>query len=81
MKLWMTTLNFNVNIDNLFNTRTAQAFYQWRDLSLYVTDDKLISKNWDLDDPEVGFIPDPAFMMKKNFYPPIAVRLGVRLSF
>ena len=82
LRLGRTTLNFNINIDNLFNIKTAQNIWDWRTYwDLNVSEEKLRSGNWDLDDPEVGYIPDPAFMMKYDFYPPIAVRLGAKFIF
>ena len=82
LRLGKTALNFNINVDNLFNIKTAQDINDWRTFwSLIVSDEKLISGNWDLDDPEVGYIPDPGWMMKYQFYPPIAVRLGMKFIF
>jgi hypothetical protein len=82
LRLGKTTLNFNINIDNLFNIKTARNISDWRTYwALIVSEEKLLSGNWDLDDPEVGYIPDPGFMMKYDFYPPIAARLGIRFSF
>jgi hypothetical protein len=82
LRLGKTTLNFNINVDNLFNIKTAQDISDMRTYwDLNVSEEKLRSGNWDLDDPEIGYIPDPAFMMKYQFYPPIAARLGIRFSF
>jgi hypothetical protein len=82
LRLGKTTLNFNINIDNLFNIKTAYSIYDMRTYwNLRVSDEKLLSGDWDLDDLKVGYIPDPAFMMEADFYPPIAVRLGMKLIF
>jgi hypothetical protein len=82
LRLGKTMLNFNINIDNLFNIKTARNLSDMRTYwELNVSEEKLLSGNWDLGDPEVGYIPDPAFMMKTDFYPPIAVRLGVKFIF
>ncbi len=82
LRLGKTTLNFNINIDNLFDIKTAQLVYEMRTYwDLIVSEEKLLSGDWDLDDPEVGYIPDPAFMMKGFFFPPIAARFGIRFSF
>jgi hypothetical protein len=81
LRLGKMMLNFNVNVDNLFNTKTGE-YWDWRTYwNLEVSEEKLLSGNWDLEDPEVGYIADPAWMMKNNFYPPIAVRLGVKFIF
>ena len=82
LRLGKTTLNFNINIDNLFNIKTAYSLYDMRTKwNLNISQEKLLSGDWDLDDPEIGYIPDPAFMMEADFYPPIAVRLGVKFIF
>ena len=82
LRLGKTALNFNINVDNLFNIKTAQDISDWRTYwNLIVSDEKLLSGNWDLDDPEVGYIPDPMWMMKWQFYPPIAARVGVKFIF
>jgi hypothetical protein len=82
LRFGKTTLSFNINVDNLFNIKTAQVLYDWRTYwELNVPEDKLRSGDWDLEDPDLDFIPDPAFMKKVNFYPPIALRLGARFSF
>jgi len=82
LQLGKTALNFNINIDNVFNIKTAQEINDWRTYwDLTVSEDKLLSGNWDLEDPEVGYFPDPGWMMKENFYPPIAARLGVKFVF
>jgi len=82
LKLGKTSLNFNINIDNLFNAGTATSFYQYRDLfGLNVWNDQILANNWDLGTPGVNLTPDPRFMKAMNFYPPIAARLGARFSF
>ena len=69
-------------IDNLFDVKTAQDIYDMRTFwNLIISDEKLLSGDWDLEDPDVGYVPDPAFMMKAAFYPPISVRLGVKFIF
>ena len=82
LKLGKTALNFNVNVDNIFNIATAQNVSEWRTYwDLEVTQEQLLSTNWDLTTPGIGYEPDPAFGWKSNFYPPISVRLGARFSF
>ncbi len=81
LKLGKTSLNFNVNVDNVFNTRTTTTYYPFRDYGgFYVSDDDLLANNWDLEDI-ADFIPDPRFMKESSFFPPIAARLGIRFSF
>jgi len=81
-RLGRTSLGININIDNLFNTGTAETIHSLRTLwSLMVTEEQLLSKNWSLGDPEVGFEPDPTFFKEDDFFPPIEARLGLRFSF
>jgi hypothetical protein len=82
LKLGKTSLNFNINVDNIFNTGTATSFSAYRDLfGLAVWDDQILANNWDLETPSVNFTPNPTFMKAMSFYPPIAARLGARFSF
>jgi hypothetical protein len=81
LRMGKTSLNFSINIDNLFNAGTVTAYYKFRDFNFgWISDDDLLAKNWDLADlPD--FIPDPRFLKPEYFYPPFAARLGMRLSF
>jgi hypothetical protein len=82
MKLGKYGLQFNINVDNVFDIATAQRIYEyktWQDLN--VTQQQWLAKNWDLTDPGVGFVQNPLYMMPTNFYGPIQARLGVKLSF
>ena len=82
IKLGRTSLGININIDNLFNTGTAETIHSLRTLwSLMVTEEQILSKNWSLGDFEVGFEPDPTFFKEDNFFPPTEARLGLRFSF
>ena len=82
LKLGKYRLNFNVNIDNVFNIDTARRLYDYRTLyQLDVDEDTILSKNWDLDTPGVGFVQHPMWMMKMSFYPPISARLGIKFIF
>jgi hypothetical protein len=72
-------LQFNLNIDNLFNVDIARR--TWSRLTrgrVTVTNDDLISKTWDL---PVDFLRDPRFEQPLEFYPPISARIGVKLVF
>jgi hypothetical protein len=81
-RLGRSSLSFNINVDNLSDTRTAEAIDSYHNLFyLEVTEEQLLSRNWHLADPEVGFVPNPSFMWKENFFPPIEARLGLRYSF
>ncbi len=80
LKLGKTRLSFNVNIDNMFNTGTATAYYKWRpQMTLEVSEEQLLANNWQLETS--GFVPDPQFNKGYMFYPPIAARFGIRYGF
>jgi len=82
LKFGKTSLAFNVNVDNIFNIATSQKVSEWRTYEdLQLTQEQLLSTNWDLSTPGIGYIPDPAFGWAYDFYPPISVRLGARFSF
>jgi len=81
LQLGRTSLGFNINVDNIFNTATVIMYWPWRTLyTLTVTEQQILSKDWQLDE-SVGYVPDSRFRMKSALYPPIAARLGVRFSF
>jgi hypothetical protein len=81
LRMGKTSLSFNVNVDNVFDTSATTAYFPFRNLfDLTVTEDQILSKDWELDE-SVGFVPNPAFRMKGLFFPPVAARLGLRFSF
>jgi hypothetical protein len=81
LKLGKTSLSFNVNVDNAFDAATATAYFPYRNLyNLTVTEDQILSKDWELDE-SVGYVPNNAFRMDGLFVPPISARLGLRFSF
>lgn len=72
-------LQFNLNIDNLFNVDTAQRIWQIRTANMIeVTQEELLNNTWDL---PADYVPDPRFEKEMWFYPPISVRLGVKFLF
>jgi hypothetical protein len=80
------TLNLNVNVDNLFDIKTARRLYNYRTRrSLDVDEDTVLSTNWDITDAAGNglwlYELNPRWMMKTSFYGPISVRFGARLSF
>lgn len=81
LRLGKTSLNFNVNVDNLFDAGTALLYYPYRDYGgFWVSDEELRLNQWDLGD-RPDFIPNAMFKKSATFFPPIAARLGVRFSF
>jgi hypothetical protein len=80
LKLGKTTLNFNVNVDNVFDSSTVLGYFQGRTLyQIQVSEDQVLSKNWELETS--GFVPDPRFRKDRGFYPPIEARLGIKFIF
>jgi hypothetical protein len=81
LRIGETSLSFNINVDNVFDTSRTTAYFPYRNLyNLTVTEDQLLSGDWELDE-SVGYVPNNAFHMEGLFYPPISARLGVRFSF
>jgi len=76
------TLQFNVNVDNLFDLKTAGRLYEYRTYrQMSITEEQVLSQNWDLETPGSSFEQDPRYKMKLQFQGPIAVRLGVKFIF
>jgi len=81
LRMGKTSLSFSVNVDNVFDAATTTAYYPYRNLyNLAVTEDQILSKDWELDE-SVGYLPNNAFRMDGLFVPPISARLGMRFSF
>lgn len=73
------TIQFNVNVDNFFNTKTARrVFPEYNRDHPYLTDEELLAG---ADYKEYSEILDGRYMMDWDFFPPISVRLGLRLMF
>ncbi len=76
------TLNFNINVDNLFNIKTARRLYNYRTrVGLDVDEDTVLSTNWDITGGQWLYEQNPRWLMPMDFYPPISVRFGARLTF
>jgi hypothetical protein len=72
-------INFNVNVDNVFNTDTAQWIYRkYYRYNVSPGDAVLLTKNWN---PAADETLDPQYKMEYNFYNPISVRLGIKFMF
>ncbi len=71
-------INFNVNVDNLFDVKTAQRIYQIEYSSnISPGDAALLANTWDA----TGATADARYKMQFNYYPPLSVRLGMRIGF
>jgi Carboxypeptidase regulatory-like domain/TonB dependent receptor-like, beta-barrel len=74
-----TNLRFNINIDNLFNARTATRIFSTKyRFNISPGDAVLLTGNWE---PPADAVVDPRFGMPYSFTAPISGRLGMRLSF
>ncbi|MEN6559381.1 MAG: TonB-dependent receptor [Acidobacteriota bacterium] len=72
-------LSFNLNVDNLFNSRTATRIYSIKyRYNISPGDAALISTNWE---PSPDEVVDPRFGMPYSFLAPISGRVGMRFSF
>jgi hypothetical protein len=73
-------VELSVNIDNLFDTATAERIFSTVNLyDVSVTDAQLLSGNFDY--RNTGFTPDKRFGMETWFHAPISVRFGMKLFF
>ena len=80
LRLGRSSLAFNVNVDNLFDAATTLRRYPLATLhQLEVPEEQLLDGSYTLE--SAGNVPHAMFNMDHAFYPPIAVRLGMRYSF
>ncbi|MEW6455569.1 MAG: TonB-dependent receptor [Acidobacteriota bacterium] len=82
LKVGKYKINFNLNVDNIFDIKTAQRLYAYRTLyGLSVSEAMILAKNWDLTTPNINYVPNALFMKETDFYGPISARLGVKFIF
>ncbi|MDH7513915.1 MAG: hypothetical protein QHH14_13290, partial [Clostridiales bacterium] len=88
LKLGKYMLNFNVNVDNAFNTDVARRLYESRTRYALKAatgfpnlQEMVLSKNWDLTSPGVGYTADARFLQEMEFFPPISIRFGIKFIF
>jgi hypothetical protein len=93
LKLGKNNLNINLNVDNVFNTRTAQRIYTiYNSGSVEIDYDTLLAGNWNIDDYHP--VLNPRFGQKYWLYGdgqgvagstqrglPLSARLGFKFSF
>ncbi len=84
LKLGKNNLNISLNLDNIFNTRTAQRIYQIYNYGGTAPSyEEMVSKTWEIEDIEL----DPHFKKEMWFYgdglrgTPLSARLGLKFSF
>jgi len=75
-------IQFNVNVDNLFDTAIARRMYADRTMyTLDLTEDEHLAGGWDLYDEGRGFVEEPRYGKLYNFQPPISIRFGLKFMF
>lgn len=80
IKLGKTRLNINLNVDNVFDVKTAGYKYNYMISGrIRPTNDQIVNNTWEVEDFNPA--PEPRFLMEYGFYPPIEARLGLRFSF
>ncbi|MDD8013468.1 MAG: carboxypeptidase regulatory-like domain-containing protein [Acidobacteriota bacterium] len=80
LKLGKNNLNINVNVDNVFNVKTAQRLYGiYNQGAVAISDERIAQGSWNIDDYDP--VLDPRYLMKANFYAPLTARLGLKFSF
>jgi len=73
-------LVFSVNVDNLFDVKTAQRVWTLPSSdNLPVSDAELMAKSWNYEDYNLEV--DPRYKHEHEFFPPISVRLGAKFVF
>jgi len=81
LKIGKQTLQFLLNVDNLFDTAVARRIEDRRTrYGLDVSEDKALKGAYDLTD-DVGYYAHPFFGKESEFYPPISARLGIKFIF
>ncbi len=80
LKLGKNNLNINLNVDNIFNVKTAQRIYPiYNQGAVAISEDRIAQGPWDINDYEP--VLDPRYLMEANFYGPLTARLGLKFSF
>ena len=72
-------LQLSVNVDNVFNTKTARMVWQTVNQdNPYLTDEEMLA-GWDYS--KLDYYKDPRFLKEMLYYPPIQARFGVKFTF
>jgi hypothetical protein len=90
LKLGKNTLQFSVNVDNVYDTKTARSIYssKYWDNVAPSTDDpndtlylqrRLIANDWQ-PNPDPSML-DPLYGKESAYFAPLTVRLGLRFIF
>jgi hypothetical protein len=80
LKLGKNNLNINLNVDNLFDVKTAQKIYPiYNQGSVAISDERIAQGTWDIND--YAPVLDPRYLQGEYFYSPLTARLGLKFSF
>jgi hypothetical protein len=90
LKLGKNTLQVSVNVDNVYDTKTARLIYAakyWDNVGPQTANESdvlymqrhLIANDWQ-PNSDPGML-DPLFGKEDAFYPPLSIRLGLRFIF
>ena len=80
LRLGRNVLNVNLNVDNVFNVKTAQRIYPvYNRYAVDVSEERIAQGPWDINDYEPEL--DPRYLMESDFYPPLSARFGLKFSF
>jgi hypothetical protein len=83
-------IQFNINVDNVFDVATARRIYPLMNQTATELTDAERLAGWTYDNTThtvttinrtLSYIPDPQFLMETAFYPPISVRFGLKFIF
>ena len=80
LRMGRNTLQLSVNVDNMFDTKTATRLYYWRYLyGLDVTEEQALANTWT---PETsGGVRNDQWLKKYGFYAAISARFGIKFIF
>jgi hypothetical protein len=80
LKLGKCNLNVNLNVDNVFDIRTAQRLYPvYNQAAVTISEARIAEGSWDIHDYDPKL--DPRYLMESDFYEPLAARLGLKFGF
>jgi len=80
LKLGKNNLNINLNVDNVFDVKTAQRIYPiYNQGSVAISDQRISEGPWNIND--YAPVLDPRYLMEADFYGPLTARLGFKFSF
>ena len=72
-------LQLSVNVDNVFNTKTARMVWQTVNQDNPYLSDEELKAGWNYE--TLDYYKDPRFLKEMLYYPPIQARLGVKFTF